>query len=217
MIIRGEANIIKVYDLTPLVDLESYDLADAKDLENFQETVVSFVDSGEAEAVDLPEDLVGVVPDSAEIEINDNTYTFEDVEYINKSVDELISENFEEGDVLLLLQANGDGYFEYEENPNIEDVKIGYTACDIETPDEPVYDFFCDLMLPKIVEVNNERLEPIATNFYPKDTMVGEVYVVRVNEEGNKYLERVAEIDVMHFHWDLFEDIIQVDYDEPIA
>jgi hypothetical protein len=27
----------------------------------------------------------------------------------------------------------------------------------------------------------------------------------------------VAEIDVMHFHWDLFEDIIQVDYDEPIA
>jgi hypothetical protein len=68
-------------------------------------------------------------------------------------------------------------------------------------------------MLPKIVEVNNEKIEPIATNFYPKDTMVGEVYVVRVNEEGNKYLERVAEIDVMHFHWDLFEDIIQVDYD----
>ncbi len=217
MVIRGDSKIIKVYDLTPLVDIENYDLADAKELEKFQETVVSFVDSGEAEAVDLPEDLVGIIPDTAEIEIGDETYTFEDVEYINKSVDELISENFEEGDVLFLLQGNGDGYFEYEENPNIDEIKVGYTACDIDTPEEPVYDFFCDLMLPKIVEVNGERLEPVATNFYPKDTMVAEVYVVRINEEGAKYLERVAEIDVLHFHWDLFEDIIQVDYDEPIA
>ncbi|EDM23544.1 hypothetical protein [Caminibacter mediatlanticus] len=216
MIIRGESNIIKVYDLTPLIDIESYDLSDSKELENFQETVVSFIDSGEAEAVDLPEDLIGIVPDTAEIEINDNTYTFEDVEYINKSVDELISENFEEGDLLLLLQGNGDGYFEYEENPDINDLKIGYTACDIDTPEEPVYDFFCDLMLPKIVEVKNERIEIVATNFYPKNIIIGEVYIVR-KEDGNKYLEKVADIDVMHFHWDLFEDIIQVDYDEPIA
>ena len=216
MIIRGDSNIIKVYDLTPLIDIESYDLSDSKDLENFQETVVSFIDSGEAEAVDLPEDLVGIVPDTAEIEINDNTYTFEDVEYINKSVDELISENFEEGDVLLLLQGNGDGYFEYEENPEIDDLKIGYTACDIDTPEEPIYDFFCDLILPKIVEIKGEKIEPIATNFYPKDTIIGEVYIVR-KEDGNKYLEKVADIDVMHFHWDLFEDIIQVDYDDPIA
>ncbi len=217
MVIRGDSKIIKVYDLTPLVDIENYDLADAKELEKFQETVVSFVDSGEAEAVDLPEDLVGIIPDTAEIEIGDETYTFEDVEYINKSVDELISENFEEGDVLFLLQGNGDGYFEYEENPNIDEIKVGYTACDIDTPEEPVYDFFCDLMLPKIVEINGERIEPVATNFYPKDTMTGEVYIVRINNEGAKYLERVAEIDVLHFHWDLFEDIIQVDYDEPIA
>jgi hypothetical protein len=217
MVIRGEANLIKVYDLTPLVDIESYDLSDAKELEKFQESVVSFIDSGEAEAVDLPEDLIGVVPDTAEIETNDGVYTFEDVEYINKSVDELISENFQEGDVLFLLQGNGDGYFEYEENPSIDKVRIGYTACDVNTPDEPVYDFFCDLMLPKIVEVDGERIECVASNFYPKDTMIGEVYVVRVDEEGAKYLERVAEIDVLHFQWDLFEDIIQVDYDEPIA
>ena len=218
MVIRGESNIIKVYDLTPLVDIESYDFADGKELERFQETVVSFVDSGEAEAVDLPEDLIGIVPDTAEIEIGDEVYTFEDVEYINKTVDELITEHFEEGDALLLLQGNGDGYFEYEENPsNIDDMRIGYTACDVKTPDENVYKFFCDLMLPKIVEVKGERLEPVATNFYPKDTMVAEVYVVRINEEGDKYLERVAEIDYLHFHWDLFEDIIQVDYDEPIA
>jgi len=215
MVIRGETNLIKVYDLTPVIDLENYDLSESSDIQRLQETIGSYIDAGEAEAVSLPTNLVGVLPDSAEIEINDNVYTFEDVEYKNKSVDELISENFNEGDVILLLQGNGDGYFEYELNPDINDVKIGYTACDIEAPDEPIYDFFCDLMLPDLVEVNGEKLDIIASNFYPKDTLVAEVYVVR--EDNGKYLEKVAEVDILHEHWDLFEDIIQVDYDDPIA
>jgi len=215
MVIRGETNLIKVYDLTPVIDLENYDLSESSDIQRLQETIGSYIDAGEAEAVSLPTNLVGVLPDSAEIEINDNVYTFEDVEYKNKSVDELISENFNEGDVILLLQGNGDGYFEYELNPDINDVKIGYTACDIEAPDEPIYDFFCDLMLPDLVEVNGEKVDIIASNFYPKDTLVAEVYVVR--EDNGKYLEKVAEVDILHEHWDLFEDIIQVDYDDPIA
>ncbi|WP_457561565.1 hypothetical protein [Caminibacter pacificus] len=215
MVIRGETNLIKVYDLTPIVDIESYDLSETKDIERFQEVVASYIDSGEAEAVDLPTELMGVLPDGAEIEIEDKTYTFEDIEYKNTSVDELISENFNEGDVLLLLQANGDGYFEYDENPDINELKIGYTACDIDAPQEPIYDFFCDLMLPDMVLKGEEKLEIKASNFYPKDTMVGEVYIVR--EDGGKYLEKIAEIDMLHFGWDLFEDLIQVDYDDPIA
>ena len=215
MVIRGETNLIKVYDLTPVIDLENYDLSESSDIQRLQETVGSFLDAGEVEAVNLPTDLIGVIPDGAEIETNGNTYTFEDVEYINASVDSLISENFNEGDVLLLLQGNGEGYFEYEANPDINEVKIGYTACDVEAPDEPVYDFFCDLMLPDMVEINGEKAEIAASNFYPKDTMVAEVYVVR--NDGGKYLEKVAEVDILHEHWDLFEDIIQVDYDDPIA
>ncbi len=214
MVIRGESNLVKVYDLTSLIDIENYDLADAKDLEVLQDNVVSLIDSKEAESANLNEELIGVIPDSAEIEINDETYTFEDVEYINKSVAELISENFEEGSLLFLLQANGEGYFEYEENPSIDEVKIGYSACDIDDVEGKIYDFFCDLMLPKIVEVNDERLECVASNFYPKDTMIGELYIVR--EDGGRYLEKITEIDVMHFGWDLFEDLIRVDYD-PIA
>jgi hypothetical protein len=217
MIIRGDTNLIKVYDLTPVVDAESYDLNDSKEIEKFKESVVSFLDAGELEAVDLPDELVGVVPDGAEIEIEDKTYTFEDIEYINKTVDELISENFEEGDLILLVQASGEGYFEYEENPQIDKLKIGYTACDIDVPDEPIYDFFCDLMLPYYVFEDGKKLEAIANNFYPKDSITGEVYIVRVNEEGGKYLEKACDIDLLHFGWDLFEDIIQVDYDEPIA
>ncbi len=208
MIIRGESNIIKVYDLTPVIDIDSYDFSDSKELERFQDTVVSFLDAGEVEAVNLPTDLIGVVPDSAEIEINENVYTFEDVTYKNRSVDELITQNFNEGDVILLLQANGDGYFEYEINPDINDLQIGYTACDVDTPDEPVYEFFCDLMLPDDLYVNEEKIELVASNFYPKDTMVAEVYKV-----VDGVLERIAEIDVMHFGWDLFEDLIQVEYE----
>jgi len=215
MIIRGETNLIKVYDLTPVIDLESYDLSESSDIQRLQETVGSFIDAGEVEAVNLPTDLIGVIPDTAEIETNGETYTFEDVEYVNTTVDKLISENFNEGDVILLLQGNGDGYFEYEENPSIDEVKIGYTACDIQTPDEPVYDFFCDLMLPDLVKISENKAEIIASNFYPKDTVVGEIYVVR--EDNGKYLERIAEVDILHEHWDLFEDIIQVDYDDPIA
>jgi hypothetical protein len=209
MVIRGESNIIKVYDLTPVIDIDSYDLTDSRELERFEDSVVSYLDAGEVEAIEMPTDLIGVVPDSAEIEIEDNTYTFEDVTYKNRSVDELITEKFNEGDVILLIQANGDGYFEYEANPDINDVQIGYTACDIDMPDEPIYEFFCDLMLPDDLYINGEKVEIIASNFYPKDTMIAEVY--RVTSEG---LERIAEIDVMHFGWDLFEDIIQVDYDE---
>ena len=216
MIIRGETNIIKAYDLTPLVDLESYDLDNARDLERFQESVASFIDSGEAEALTFETELIGTVPENTEIEIENETYFFEDVEYINKSVDELISEQLNEGDVVCLVQAHGDGYFEYEENPNINDLRIGYTACDIDTPEEPIYDFFCDLLLPDLVKANDEKLEVVAKNFYPKDTMIAEVYIVR-SDGGTKYLEKICDIDLLHFNWDLFEDIIQVDYDEPIA
>ncbi|MEO1959128.1 MAG: hypothetical protein ABGX23_06210 [Nautiliaceae bacterium] len=213
MVIRGDTHLVKVYDLTPLVDVEGYDLTDAKELEEFKESVASFLDSGEAEAVDLPEDLIGVVPDSMEIEIGDEIYTFEDVEYLNTSVDELISKNFEEGDVIALLQAEGDGYFEYEEEPDVNELYIGYTACDISAPDEPIYDFFCDLLLPSMVEVDGERLEIVASNFYPRDTIVAEVYVVR-SDGDVKYLEKVTDIDLLHLHWDLFEDLIKVEYED---
>jgi len=215
MVIRGETNLIKVYDLSLLLDLENYDLNEASDIQRLQETIGSYIDAGEVEAVNLPVDLMGVVPDGAEIEIGEQRYTFEDIEYINRSVDDLISANFEKGSVILLVQAKGEGYFEYEENPSVEELKIGYTACDMEAPDEPVYDFFCDLMLPGLVEINGEKAEISASNFYPKDTIVAEVY--RVNEDGSKYLEKVAEVDILHEQWDLFEDIIQVDYDDPIA
>ena len=216
MVIRGETNIIKAYDLTPLVDLESYDLDNSRDLERFQEAVASFIDSGEAEALSFETELIGTVPENTEIEIGDDTYFFEDVEYINKSVDDLISNQLNEGDIICLVQAHGDGYFEYEENPDINDLRIGYTACDVDTPEEPIYDFFCDLLLPDLVKVNDEKLEVVAKNFYPKDTMIAEVYIVR-NDGGNNYLEKICDIDLLHFGWDLFEDIIQVDYDEPIA
>jgi len=216
MVIRGETNIIKVYDLTDFVDVNNYDLDNLKEIEEFKEAVTSYIDSGEVEALSFETDLIGTVPENTEIEIGDETYFFEDVEYINKSVDELISEKLEEGNVVCLIQASGDGYFEYDENPDIKKLKIGYTACDINTPDEPVYDFFCDLLLPDLIKIDDSKLEVIAKNFYPKDTMIGEVYIVK-SKNGNKYLERVCEIDLLHEGWDLFEDIIQVDYDEPIA
>ena len=216
MVIRGETNIVKAYDLTPLVDTNNYDLDNLKEIEEFQEAVASYIDSGEAEAISFETELIGTVPENTEIEIGEETYFFEDVEYINKSVDELISEQLNEGDVICLIQASGDGYFEYEENPDVNELRIGYTACDIDTPDEPIYDFFCDLLLPDLVKVNDEKLELVAKNFYPKDTMLAEVYIVR-SDDGNKYLERVCEIDLLHYQWDLFEDLIQVDYDEPIA
>ncbi len=216
MIIRGETNIIKVYDLTPLIAKDDYDLDNLKEIEKFQDTVLSYIDSGEAEALSFETELIGTVPENTEIEIGDETYFFEDIQYINKNVDNLITNSLNEGDVVCLMQASGDGYFEYEENPDINQFKIGYTACDINTPDEPVYDFFCDLLLPDLVKVNDKKLEVIAKNFYPKDTIIAEVYVVK-SEKNKKYLQKICEIDVLHFGWDLFEDIIQVDYDDPIA
>lgn len=212
MVIRGETNIIKAYDLTPLVDLSEYDLANSEDLEKLQESVASFIDSGEADALSFETELIGTVPENTEIEIGDETYFFEDVEYINKSVNNLIAEQLNEGDVVCLVQASGDGYFEYEENPDIKNLKIGYIACDVDTPEEPIYEFFCDLLLPDLVKENNKKLEVIAKNFYPKNAMIGEVYVVRKDTE--KYLEKICEVDLLHFGWDLLEDIIQVEYND---
>jgi len=211
MIIRGESLILKVYDLTPLIDISNYALDNSKDIEDFKNSVESFLEAGEAEALSFETELIGTVPENTEIEIGDETYFFEDVEYINKSVDELISEQLNEGDIIAILQAKGDGYFEYEENPKIEELKIGYTACDIETPQEPIYDFFCDLLLPDFVKISDKKLEIISKNFYPKDAVIAEVYVVK--KDGKKYLEKICDIDILHFQWDEFEDIIQVEYD----
>ena len=213
MIIRGDTNIIKVYDLTPVIDMENYDLDSEKDREKLKDSIMSYLDNQELEAINMPNALRGVIPEGMEIQIGDEIFTFEDVDYENFKVDEIISENFEENQTLLLLQANGEGYFEYENDYPKEELKFGYIACDIENPDEPIYDFFCDLILPDEIKRGEEKLEVVATNFYPKDTIVAEAYVVRKNEEG-KYLEKICDIDVLHFGWDDFEDIIQVDYNE---
>jgi uncharacterized radical SAM superfamily protein len=66
-----------------------------------------------------------------------------------------------------------------------------------------------------MVKKGEEKLEVVATNFYPKDTIIAEVY--QVKEDVGKYLQKICDIDVLHFGWDDFEDIIQVDYDEPTA
>jgi hypothetical protein len=213
MVIRGETNIMKVYDYSYLINLDEYDLTDSREIERLNETVVSFLDAGEAEALSLNEELIGVIPDDAEIEIGDNVYSSEDVEYINRYVNDIVNKNFKVGDILLFLRGNGDGYFEYDENPSIDEVKVGYTACDIEAPDNEFYNNFCDLLLPYSMEINGQKAEVVANNFYPKSEMMAELYVVK-EEDGVKFLDKVTEIDVMHFDWDLFEDLIQVDYDE---
>lgn len=213
MVIRGDTNIIKVYDYSYLINLDEYDLSDSKEIERLNDVVVSFLDSGEAEALSLNEELIGVNPDGAEIEIEDNEYNAEDVEYINKNVNDMVNENFKTGDIVLLIRANGDGYFEYDANPKIDDLKIGYTACDVEAPDNEFYNNFCDLLLPYSVEINGQKAEVVANNFYPKSEMMAELYTVK-KEDGVKFLDKISEIDIMHFGWDLFEDIIQIDYDE---
>ncbi len=212
MVIRGETNILKIYDLTALVDLNSYDLDNEKEIENFKNTVEGYIASGEAQALDFEVDLIGTVPENTEIEIGENTYFFEDVEYINKNIDELLHEKFNEGDIVCIFQASGDGYFEYEEEPDIKNLKIGYMACDVYTPKETVYEFFCDLLLPDMVKENNKKLEVTAKNFYPKDTIIAEVYVVK--KDKAKYFEKICDIDILHFGWDEFEDIIQVEYND---
>jgi len=208
MVIRGEANIIKIYDYSYLISLDEYDLTDSRDLERLKESVASFLESQEADALTLDTDLNGIIPDTAEIEIDDRVYGVGDIEYKNINLNDVVSENFKEGDLVLILSANGDGYFEYEENPNISELKIGYTACDIEGVDNNFYETFCDLILPNEVELNGEKLEVIASNFYPKSEMMATLYVVK-----GGVLERVVDVDILHDGWDLIEDIIQVEYD----
>ena len=212
MVIRGDSNILKIYDLTNLIDGEEYDVNNLKEIEAFSESVASFIDSGEAEALSFENELVGVVPEGSEIEIDGKTYTFEDVTYKNRDINGLILEELNEGDIIAILNLAGEGYFEYEQNPNIEDLQIGYSACDVFDLQENAFNGFCDLMLPYDVSVNDEKLEVIATNFYPKDTIVAEVYTVK-SEEKRKYFQKICDIDILHFNWDELEDIIQVTYE----
>jgi hypothetical protein len=129
MIIRGDTNIIKIYDYSYLINLDDYDLDDSKEIERLKENVAAYLDSGEAEALSLNEDLTGINPEGIEIEIENKIFTAEDIDYINKDIDKIINENFKTGDIILLLKTNGDGYFEYEKNPDINEIKIGYSAC----------------------------------------------------------------------------------------
>ncbi|WP_024787255.1 MULTISPECIES: hypothetical protein [unclassified Lebetimonas] len=214
MIIRGDTNIIKIYDYSYLINLDDYDLDDSKEIERLKENVAAYLDSGEAEALSLNEDLTGINPEGIEIEIENKIFTAEDIDYINKDIDKIINENFKTGDIILLLKTNGDGYFEYEKNPDINEIKIGYSACDIKKPDNEIYNKFCDLLLPNNVEMNGEKQDVVASNFYPKSEMTAELYTI-MNDNG-KYLDKITEIDVMHFGWDLLEDIIQIDYDKSI-
>jgi len=206
MVIRGETNIIKLYDYSYLINLNEYDLSDLKELERLKESVASFLESQEADAMSLEVDLNGVIPDTAQIEVDEKVYEVGDIEYKNINLNDVVANSFKEGDLVLLLSANGDGYFEYEENPNISELKICYTACDIEGVDNSFYENFCDLILPNEIEVNGKKLEVIASNFYPKSEMIATLYIVK-----GGVLERVVDVDILHDGWDLIEDIIQVE------
>ena len=212
MVIKGDTNILKVYDLSDLIDINEYDVNNLKEIEAFKESVAGFIDSGEAEALSFENELAGVVPEESEIQINGKTFTFEDVFYKNRDINGLILEQLNEGDVIAVLNLAGEGYFEYEQNPDIKNLQIGYSACDVFDIKENAFSGMCDLMLPYDVNVKDEKLEVTATNFYPKDTVKADIYIIK-SEEERKYFQKICDIDILHFNWDDLEDIIQVTYE----
>lgn len=210
--LRGDVNFLKMYGFKGLIDISEYDLSDSFDLEKFKQKVAELFDAGELEAINLPEELMGLILDSTEVEFENKSVDVESLELENVDINKLICDNFEVDDTFLLLKGSAEGYFEYDIEDNLDSLKIGYVACDVYLPQEPIYDFFCDLVLPNRLKIKDEIVEISAKNIYPKDELDAQVYKV-VEGESGKYLEKIVDVELLRESWDSFEDLIQVDYD----
>lgn len=97
--IRGEANIIKFYNISRLeienFDISSYDLESKEDLRELNEIVNDFIESGEADEYDIHKEIHGVDPETCELKITngeEKILSLDDITLKNVDLEKILSD-----------------------------------------------------------------------------------------------------------------------------
>jgi len=212
LIIRGEIDNLNFYNLT--TGLHTLNPDSAYKIEELYEVVTDLVESGELDALVLPQEVKMASLDSLELELDEKSLDSSKIKLKNRDISSLVdlSEN-EEGELYLLRHYKGDGEFSYEVDDNLkaEDLSFDYLDCsqDFDQFDilrESYLSSFCDTIIANSLKCKDNSLEFDDFIFEPqlvkdelyivkRDTVTDINYLEKLDVGGNKLFGTDCDID----------------------
>jgi len=212
LIVRAEIDNLNFYNLTTGLDILNTD--STYKIEEIYEVVTNLVESGELDALVLPQEVKMASLDNLEIELDGENIDSSEVKLLNKDLELLVdlSEN-EEGELYLLRHYKGDGElsFEVDDNLDIKKLSFDYLDCSesfdqFDILRESYLSSFCDMVLADCIKYNSLELEFDDFIFEPqlvkdelyivkKDTITGLNYLEKLDVGGNRLFGTDCDID----------------------
>jgi len=130
LIVRGEIDNLNFYNLT--TGLKTLNPDSEYKIEEIYEVVTDLVESGELDALVLPQEIKMTSLDNLELEIDGEILENSDIKLKNAEVESLLDlSQTQEGELFLLRHYKGDGEYSYEveDSFNIENLSFDYIDC----------------------------------------------------------------------------------------
>lgn len=208
--IRGEANIIKFYNISRLeienFDISSYDLESKEDLRELNEIVNDFIESGEADEYDIHKEIHGVDPETCELKITngeEKILSLDDITLKNVDLEKILSDiaNAGIGEVFVVRVSKGDALWDFESGIE-EDIdptflEIGYFDCLADNLDQydvfrdEIYSLLCDMVSTDYLKYKGEKFELRDFVFHPAKVSSKMYIVTQDPDSGLKLLQKV--------------------------
>ena len=201
--IKGNAKIVKIYNLSELeeLDIESFDLNTKEEIEEVYELISDLTETGEADAETSTITINGLDADDALITVDEEELTVDDIFLKNENINHIIAdlEHANEGDIFFIksLEGEGDWFFKSEKDikkPN--ELSLEYVDCSVMFDEfdvlrEGYLDFICDSVIPETISYKGVRIELDAFYLDPVQSY-GELYIVKRDLDSNiKVLEKI--------------------------
>lgn len=194
--IRGEAKIVKIYNVTRLniegIDISTYNLEDREEIIEFFEIVNDFVESGEADVYEMHTEIHGVEPETCKLKITNTKeieISLDEITLKNRKLDENLQNmlNANVGEIFFVKTFQGEALWDFdsdidEENIEANLLELGYLDCSFmdkyEIMREDIYDLLCDTVTTDYIRYRGEGFELLDFVFHPIH-IFSELYIVK--------------------------------------
>jgi hypothetical protein len=200
LIVRGEVDSISLYNLT--TGLQHLNINSNYKIEKLYEVVKNLLESGELDALILPDELKLISLENLDIELDEEPLDNSSLILKNSDLEYMIdTSTYKEGMVFLIRHYRGDGEYIFEDiddDFDINNLSFEYIDCAQELNQydilrESYLENFCDSVLADSIKYKDEPLEFDEFIFDPQ-LVKDELYIVKKDPISN--LNVLEKLDV---------------------
>jgi len=198
LIIRGEIDNLSFYNIT--TGVKSLNPDSNYKIEELYEVVSNLLESGELDALLLPQELKLISVENLNIELNEEILDNSSLILKNSDLNSLVDISiYEEGMVFLIRHYRGDGEYifeDIEDDFDISSLGFEYIDCSQELDQydilrESYLESFCDSIIADSIKYRDEPLEFDEFIFDPQ-LVKDELYIVKRDPiNGLNFLEKL--------------------------